>query len=108
MDYWVYIAGSSSGTLYVGVTSDLVKRMWEHREELFPGFTSRYGVKRLLYFEQTDDVWAAIAREKQIKGWRRSKKEALVRTLNPGWRDLSRSWAADGEIASAPKRNPRR
>jgi putative endonuclease len=90
VDYWVYVAGSATGTLYVGVTSDLPKRMWEHREGVFPGFTSRYRVDRLLYFEQTNEVWVAIAREKQIKGWRRSKKEELIRSMNPGWRDLSK------------------
>jgi putative endonuclease len=90
MDYWVYIAGSRSGTLYVGVTREPRKRMWEHREGVFPGFTSRYRVHRLLYFERTDDVWVAITREKQIKGWRRSKKDDLIRSQNPGWRDLSK------------------
>ena len=90
MDYWVYIAGSSSGTLYVGVTNDLVLRIAQHREGLIPGFTATYGVHRLLYFEQTTDVWGAIAREKQIKGWRRSKKVELIESMNPSWRDLSK------------------
>jgi len=90
MDYWVYIAGSRTGTLYVGVTRELPKRMWEHREGAMSGFTSQYKVTRLLYFEHTENIWAAIEREKQIKGWRRSKKENLIRSQNPGWRDLAK------------------
>ena len=87
--YWVYILGSQTGTLYVGVTNNLELRVAEHRAGEVEGFTARYKVHRLLYFEETDDVVAAIAREKQIKGWRRDKKIALIRTKNPSWRDLS-------------------
>jgi len=90
VDYWVYIAGSLSGTLYIGVTNGLVRRIAEHREGLIPGFSSTYGVRRLLYFEQTTDISVAIAREKQIKGWRRSKKVALIESINPSWKDLSK------------------
>ena len=89
MDYWVYIAASPSGTLYVGLTNDLIQRITEHKEGRVPGFCATYGVNRLVYFERTSYVWDAIAREKQIKGWRRSKKVALIRTLNPKWRDLA-------------------
>jgi putative endonuclease len=88
--YWVYILGSRSGTLYVGVTSDLELRVAQHREGSIGGFTPRYGVHRLLSFEETTDVDAALTREKQIKGWRRDKKIALIQTVNPSWRDLSR------------------
>jgi putative endonuclease len=84
----VYILGSRTGTLYVGVTNDLERRLWEHRNGSFPGFSSRYGVSRLLYFESTNDVFAAINREKQIKGWGRRKKIRLIETINPSWRDL--------------------
>ncbi len=74
--------------LYTGVTNDLVRRTFEHREKTNPGFTSRYNVDKLVFFEETSDVLAAIAREKQIKGGSRRKKIALIEGLNPGWRDL--------------------
>ena len=82
------------GTLYVGVTNDLPRRLIEHRERVVHGFTRRYSVDRLVYFETTADVVSAIAREKQIKGWRKTKKVALVETVNPRWEDLSREWAS--------------
>ena len=81
--------------MYVGVTGNIVRRLYEHKNELIPGFTKRYHVHRLVYFEDTKIVKAAIAREKQIKGWLRSKKNALVETLNPEWRDLSDDWDID-------------
>jgi putative endonuclease len=90
--YFVYIMASRSGTLYVGVTSDLAARVYEHKHSLIPGFTTKYRVNRLVYFEETNQVAEAIAREKQIKGWLRKKKIALVETLNPDWRDLSEDW----------------
>ncbi len=93
--YWVYIfASDRNGTLYVGVTNDLYRRVMEHREELVPGFTKRYGVKRLVYFEEHGDVEAAIAREKSIKRWRRAWKLQLIEQANPRWRDL---WLEIGE-----------
>ena len=90
MTYYVYILASATNvTLYTGVTKDLVRRVYEHRHHLDPdSFTSKYNVHKLVYFEQTSDVKAAIEREKQIKGWRRSKKNALVETVNPKWEDL--------------------
>jgi putative endonuclease len=91
-DYFVYVLASRSRTLYVGVTGDLQRRVHEHKHQLVPGFASRYRVDRLVYFESTPDVRAAIAREKQIKGWRREKKIALIATRNPTWRDLSEDW----------------
>jgi putative endonuclease len=87
--YYVYIMGSKSGTLYTGITNDLFKRVHEHKYKLVPGFTSRYNRTRLLYFEAGDSAEGAITREKQIKGWLRSKKIALVKTVNPKWDDLS-------------------
>jgi len=81
-----------SRTLYVGVTSDLERRVREHKQKLVPGFTVRYGIDRLVHYEQTADVRAAIAREKEIKGWRRSKKVALIEAANPHWDDLSEGW----------------
>jgi len=91
--YFVYIATNGSKTLYTGVTNDLVRRMFEHRNSLIPGFTSKYRIDRLVYFETTSDVRAAIAREKQIKGWRRERKVALIETSNPKWADLSKEWS---------------
>ena len=86
----VYILASGKhGTLYVGVTSDLLARLYQHRERVTPGFTSRYGVHRLVCFEQADDMTAAITREKQIKKWRRDWKTNMVETANPGWVDLA-------------------
>ena len=91
-DYYVYILTNASRTLYVGVTNDLEKRLHQHRSKIGPGFTSRYNVNWLVYYEQTADVSSALAREKQIKAWRRSKKDALIETMNPGWKDLSLEW----------------
>jgi putative endonuclease len=87
--YYVYILTNRSRTLYTGVTSDLCRRVYEHRLGLIPGFTSRYNITQLVYFEETADVYAAIAREKQIKGWVRSKKIALIESSNPAWCDLT-------------------
>ncbi len=83
---------SKSGTLYTGVTNDLERRVYEHRNGLAKGFTSRYRVKRLVYYESTNDVMVAIAREKQIKSWSRAKKISLVEASNPEWNDLSEGW----------------
>ena len=87
--YYVYILASRPrGTLYIGVTNDLVRRIHEHREGIADGFTRRYGVKRLVYFEATEDVGAAIRREKRLKEWQRVWKVALVEAHNPAWTDL--------------------
>ena len=90
MQYYVYIMASATNvTLYTGVTNDLVRRVYEHRNHLDPNsFTAKYNVHKLVYFEETSDVKAALEREKQVKGWRRSKKNALVEMVNPQWRDL--------------------
>ncbi len=92
LKYYIYIMSSSTGTLYTGMTNDLERRVYEHKHKLKPGFTKRYNVTRLAYFEETNDVGIAIAREKEIKGWRRSKKVALIKTLNPTWQDLAADW----------------
>ncbi len=81
-----------SGTLYVGMTNDLERRVVEHKSKEVPGFTKKYNVTKLVYVETTSDVSAAIERERQIKSWRRSKKIALVEEMNPGWRDLTLDW----------------
>jgi putative endonuclease len=85
---YLYIATNRSGTLYIGMTNDLVRRMNEHRAGEIEGFTKKYNITRLVYFEHTTDVTAAIAREKQIKGWRRNKKIKLIEKMNPNWWDL--------------------
>ena len=90
--YYVYILTNRSKTLYTGVTSNLERRVFEHKNGLTPGFTSRYRLDRLVYFERFGDVDAAIAREKQIKGLLRIKKMALIVAMNPGWNDLSEGW----------------
>jgi putative endonuclease len=77
----------------VGVTNDLERRVFEHKQKLISGFTAEYDVDRLIYFESTPDVFAAIRREKQIKGWRRDRKVALIESVNPHWADLNLRWA---------------
>ncbi len=90
MPYYVYILASQpQGTLYIGVTSDLVRRVHEHRTDAVPGFTSRYGVhQQLVYFETTDSIEAAILREKRLKKWPRDWKKNLIERDNPEWRDM--------------------
>jgi len=90
--FYVYIMGSESGTLYAGMTSDIKRRVYEHRNHLIPGFTDKYNVERLLYFEVISDPASAISREKQIKAWRREKKVALIDSMNAAWNDLSEGW----------------
>jgi putative endonuclease len=87
--YYVYIMTNRSKTLYTGVTNNLQRRVYEHKHHLIAGFTSTYLLTRLVYVEETSDVNAAIAREKHIKGWVRAKKMALIKSINPDWRDLS-------------------
>lgn len=87
--YYVYIMASRrNGTIYVGVTDDLVKRVWQHKEGVFDGFTRRYGCKILVWFDATEDVMSAIQREKQIKEWKRRWKLRLIEQANPEWADL--------------------
>ncbi len=93
MVYHVYILASPTGVLYTGITNYLERRTMEHKQNLVPGFTSKYSVHRLVYFEPFNEVRAAIAREKQIKRWRREKKLALVCSANPKFRDLSADFA---------------
>ncbi|MFO0389069.1 MAG: GIY-YIG nuclease family protein [Alphaproteobacteria bacterium] len=94
-EYYVYImASGKNGTLYIGVTSNLAKRVYEHRNGLVDGFTKKYGIKTLVYFEQTNDVEAAILREKQMKKWNREWKLELIEKMNPEWNDLYEEIAA--------------
>lgn len=85
---YTYIMGSHTGVLYIGVTSDLDVRVPQHKDGVFEGFSTDYGCTRLLYFEAYDDIRRAIGREKQLKGWRREKKLALIRRMNTEFRDL--------------------
>jgi len=90
--YCVYLLASKSRRLYIGVTNNLERRLFEHKSKLGDGFTKRYNIDRLVYFEQTEDVLSAIAREKQLKSWNRNKKIALIEAGNPTWQDLSAGW----------------
>jgi putative endonuclease len=88
--YYVYIlASQKNGTLYVGVTGNLLKRVYEHKQNLTDGFTKKYNVKKLVYFEATNDIYSALEREKRIKKWRREWKIELIEKNNPEWKDLS-------------------
>ena len=87
--YYVYIlTNKTNRVLYIGITNDLVRRVWEHKEKLVPGFTEKYNVTKLVYYEVFNSPEEAIAREKQLKGWLRSKKIELINRFNPEWRDL--------------------
>jgi putative endonuclease len=90
--YYVYIMTNRSKTLYTGVTNDLTRRVYEHKNKMIDGFTKKYNITKLVYFEETNDILSAITREKQIKGWLRSKKIALIGSVNPKWEDLSEGW----------------
>lgn len=89
MSYWVYIlTNKTHSTLYVGVTNNLQRRVYEHKHDLVPGFTSRYRLKKLVFAEEAPDPVSAIDREKQIKRWRREKKNRLIESINPGWEEI--------------------
>jgi putative endonuclease len=90
--YYVYILSNKTRTIYVGVTKDLEGRVSQHKSDIQEGFTKAYRVKQLVCYEEFDNVFSAIEREKQIKGWRRSKKVALIKASNPKWQDLSKDW----------------
>jgi putative endonuclease len=87
--YFVYILSNRSRTLYIGVTNDLARRLWEHKQEAVPGFASKYHISQLVYFEEAAHPQVAIAREKQLKSLRREKKVKLVSSSDPTWRDLA-------------------
>ena len=97
---------SPTGTLYTGITNDLKRRVYQHKNKLIEGFTKKYNITRLAYFEETNDVNAAIAREKEIKGWRRSKKIALITSMNPKWQDLAENWYDHEPVIPNEMRNP--
>lgn len=89
---YVYIATNRSGTLYIGVTNNLHRRMWEHKQKTGSKFAAKYNITRLVYYEKAADIRDAIAREKQLKRWRREKKVWLIERENPDWNDLSADW----------------
>ena len=96
--YYVYmITNWKNEVLYTGVTNDLARRINEHRDKKIPGFASRYNVNKLVFFESITDINAAIAREKEIKGWVRRKKNALIETMNPDWNDLAVEYGLIGD-----------
>jgi putative endonuclease len=86
--YYVYIMASHSRVIYIGMTNDLRRRVAQHQQKLVEGFTQKYNCTLLVYYESTEDVHAALAREKELKGWRREKKTALIESRNPAWQDL--------------------
>ena len=92
-NYYIYIlTNQNNNVLYIGMTNNLERRIYEHKNKLFKGFTEKYNVNKLVYYEHTFDVSSAIRREKEIKKWRREKKNALITELNPTWNDLSREF----------------
>ena len=105
--YYVYLlTNRNNRVIYVGVTSDLERRVYEHKNKLHEGFTQKYNVNKLVYYESSCDVMAAIEREKQIKKWRREKKNQLVMQMNPNWDDLSLGWGIDFSLRSKDKCTP--
>ena len=91
--YHVYILSNKTNTVvYIGVTGDLMRRLWEHRNDVADGFTKRYHIHKLVYYESTTDAQAAINREKQLKKWRRAEKNELIESINPTWKDLAADW----------------
>lgn len=90
--YYVYIVSSNSKRIYIGVTNDLERRLYEHKNKIIKGFTSRYNMDKLVYYEIFTSPQQAITRETQLKGWLREKKITLIKTMNPDWKDLSESW----------------
>ena len=97
-EYFVYIMANKSRMLYTGVTNDLERRVYEHKHELVKGYPRKYNLTRLVYYEEFNDIGDAIGREKQIKGWLRSKKVALIESMNPEWQDLSEQWFAEASV----------
>jgi len=103
-DYYVYIMSNKSKTLYIGMTNDIIKRVYEHKNKLVDGFTKKYNITKLVYYESTPDVSSAIKREKQLKNWHRQWKINLIESMNSEWQDLSSNWLSndgDAETSSA-------
>ena len=100
--YYTYIVASRSHTLYIGMTGNLSGRVFAHKRKLYEGFSATYNCNRLVYFEQYVDPRRAIAREKQLKGWRREKKILLIERMNPTWSDLSEGWYTQEQLTWEP------
>ena len=98
-EYYVYIMANKSRTLYVGVSNDLERRVYEHKHKLIKGFTSKYNITKLVWYETFPDIQQAIEGEKRLKGWLRSKKIAMIEALNPNWEDLSQRWYEERTMA---------
>ena len=91
--YYVYILTNKMNTvLYIGVTNNLTRRLYEHKNKVIQGFTAKYNINKLVYFEETKNIQEALLREKQLKGWLRCRKENLINEMNPEWKDLSEEW----------------
>jgi putative endonuclease len=103
--YYVYILSSRSRKLYTGMTNDLTARLWQHKTQSVDGFTSRYNINRLVYFEEYTSPQDAIEREKVIKSWNRAKRVSLIEQANPGWDDLSEEWFAPSVVAAELRQN---
>lgn len=104
MTYYVYVLASTSRVLYIGVTNDLSRRVWEHRNGAGSKFADKYHVNRLVHYEQFESAYNAISREKQIKGWLRRRKIELIEAANPGWRDLGDDWNAPSDEPLSTRR----
>jgi putative endonuclease len=102
--YYTYIVASRSHTLYIGMTGNLPGRIFAHKRKLYEGFSATYNCNRLVWFQQFSSPNAAIAREKQLKGWSRAKKIALIEKMNPTWQDLSQSWYTETQLTWEPPR----
>ena len=98
--YYVYILSNPGGTLYTGITNDIWSRALTHKRKKQPGFTKKYNVTRLVYYEETQYILSALAREKEIKCWRRSKKIQLIESLNPKWVDFAENWYDEEDYLS--------
>ena len=105
--YYVYIMSSVSGTLYTGVTNSLTQRVHQHKTKSVRGFTSRYKISQLVYYETTESIESAILREKQIKGWVREKKVKLINSVNPEWKDLSLEFMDPLDCHSEDNKDPK-
>ncbi|MFP8489655.1 GIY-YIG nuclease family protein [Gracilimonas sp. Q87] len=90
--YYIYLLSNTSKMLYTGMTNNLMRRVYQHKQKEIDGFTKKYNLHKLVYYEMTDDVGYAIKREKQIKGWSRKKKNALIESMNPKWEDFAKDW----------------
>ena len=101
-EYYFYMMASYRGALYAGVTNDLTRRSYEHQQKVVEGFTKKYNVTKLVYYEATDSIEAAIEHEKQVKGWLRRKKVALIESVNPYWEDLAKEWYEETPAAPDP------